>query len=283
MSNLHVTKVSLRTCSICIQTFENDSKLFEHKRIVHTEKERPFVCDLCQKSFTHIYYLQRHKSADHGGESKCEVCGDVFPSESKMVSHKYKHNEKKYDCDYCHMSFRRVYEKEGHIKRTHIKEKNVSCDKCEYKGFSVRDLRTHILNKHSDKRPYQCQICSSAFKRASSLYTHQETHNETRDFPCNICGKMSKTEAVAKMCAKSHKEKGEFKCEFEGCDVVVAYAKYLKAHMRRHMFPAEEFPCNICEKYYKNKSDVRRHQLHDHGLPQRTIPCPQCTRDGRAR
>ena len=284
MSNLHVVRVSLRTCSICIKVFEDDTQLFDHKRNDHREKERPFECKLCYKTFTDIYYLHKHESAEHSGESKCEICGDIFPSKSKMFLHKYKHKERQFGCDHCQMSFRKEYAREKHIKRTHLKEKNVSCDKCEYKGFALTDVRTHILIKHSDKRPYQCQLCPSAFKRVTSLYTHQETHNETRDFPCNICGKMCKTENVAKMCAKAHKEKGEFTCEFEGCGLVVAYAKYLRRHMRNHLLPTQQFPCNSCDKTYRNKSDVKRHQLYDHGkAEERTIPCLQCPKKWRSK
>ena len=149
MSNLHVVRVSLRTCSICIKAFEDDTQLFDHKRNVHREKERPFVCKICNKSFTDVYYLHSHESADHSGKCKCEICGDMFPSKSKMSLHKYKHKERKYKCDHCEMSFREDFTRERHVKRTHLKEKNVSCEKCGYKGFAMTDLRTHFLNKHS--------------------------------------------------------------------------------------------------------------------------------------
>ena len=129
MSNLHVVRVSLRTCMICIQVFEGDVQLHKHKRDVHREKERPFECNLCQKSFTDKCYLRSHETADHSGECKCEICGDLFPSKSRMLLHKYKHKERKFKCDHCEISFREDFTRERHMKRTHLKEKNVSCEK----------------------------------------------------------------------------------------------------------------------------------------------------------
>lgn len=83
--------------------------------------QRPFVCDLCNKSFTDKTNLVTHLRI-HSGERpfKCEVCEKTFVKQSHLSDHQKCHEvTKNFQCDICGNTFKRKRTLNYHITHKH--------------------------------------------------------------------------------------------------------------------------------------------------------------------
>ena len=245
-------------------------------------------CGLCERSFSHKYYLNNHiriKHVENPEDGKCDQCGEGFKNQHQLKRHRYQRHDlkKNIKCEHCEKMFSNTFSKEKHNKRIHLKEKNFSCPKCYYRGFDFHDLKYHTMNKHSDKKPHRCVICPMAFKRVSGLYQHSKTHSnsysDTKDFQCQICEKKFRLKSSSDRCLARHNGQGTFLCSVEGCEETFDNIFTYKSHVRRiHFSKNNIYPCHQCDKSFKTKSDIKRHNFYIHERREKIIPCPKCTK-----
>ena len=73
------------------------------------EKEKDFICTLCNGGFTSEKYLQTHLDIVHDGKKPflCEFCEYSFDASFKLKRHitKFHDMTKQYQCESCHISF----------------------------------------------------------------------------------------------------------------------------------------------------------------------------------
>ena len=136
------------------------------KSEMDAKQETSPSCGLCERSFSHKYYLNNHiriKHVENPEDGKCDQCGEGFKNQHQLKRHRYQRHDlkKNIKCEHCEKMFSNTFSKEKHNKRIHLKEKNFSCPKCYYRGFDFHDLKYHTMNKHSDKRPHRCVICTN--------------------------------------------------------------------------------------------------------------------------
>ncbi|XP_069819744.1 zinc finger protein 665-like [Dendropsophus ebraccatus] len=128
---------------------------------VEKNKEKPYSCSKCERSFVQKSDLIRHQGT-HTGEKPfvCVECGKCFARKSNLVQH----------------------------KRCHTGEKPFLCAQCG-KGFSQKiDLIQH-QRTHTGEKPFSCSKCGKCFTRKSYLNNHERTHTGEKPFTCMECGK----------------------------------------------------------------------------------------------
>ena len=113
------------------------------------DPDRPFACDMCEKSFKRKHEVIRHKRI-HTGEKpfKCDDCEKPFSDYSNLLRHKKKHNktgEKPYECDVC--------------------EKTFSSNSNLYQHKKI----------HTGERPYECSICQKSYSQMAHLSKHNRS------------------------------------------------------------------------------------------------------------
>lgn len=109
-------------CAYCKKRFNSLQSCRRHIKL-HTDQsdEKPFSCDVCQKSFKQKYSMEIHRKI-HKNERphKCPECDKGFSTAKDMRRHHLIHTgELPFECAVCNIRFRRKDNLERHIRTTH--------------------------------------------------------------------------------------------------------------------------------------------------------------------
>ena len=163
------------TCNICHKSFTQSYNLNRHMKNVHRQ-EKTFSCDICHSSFSQKSNLSHHLRRVHEGEKpfSCDICPRSFFQKSKLSQHvKSVHEgEKPFSCDICHHSFSQKSNLSQHVKAVNEREKPFSCDICHESFIHKSKLSQHVKSVHEAAKPFSCDVCPSSFSTKGNLSQH---------------------------------------------------------------------------------------------------------------
>ncbi|KAM4564251.1 uncharacterized protein V3H82_013306 [Fundulus diaphanus] len=169
-------------CRICERGFKLATTLRQHEKI-HTERERPFLCDVCCKMFLTSKQLVVHMRT-HTNEKpyRCDRCGKGFTTRGPLTIHMRVHTgETPYRCPHCGWSFKRKTHLDDHVA-IHTGAKPYVCGICG-KTCARRTYLTVHMRTHNGERPYKCSLCEKAFTQSHCLKTHMKSHKAAQAPP----------------------------------------------------------------------------------------------------
>lgn len=207
------------TCNVCYKVFACRSALDIHYRS-HT-RERPFKCDLCDRSFTTRGNMKQHlltHSLNEGSEN-----GDYESNNNNTCTPNQNDNESDEDSNDS-MRFKPSEEtrRKEHSESQDIpkkdnsstQEKSPSSNTTQSSSSSSSASRNTSLYSSADnqspfisKNPtvkHQCLVCQKGFSSASALQIHIRTHTGDKPFKCNVCGKAFTTKGNLKVHMGTH-------------------------------------------------------------------------------
>uniref|UniRef100_A0AAX7U223 C2H2-type domain-containing protein n=1 Tax=Astatotilapia calliptera TaxID=8154 RepID=A0AAX7U223_ASTCA len=141
----------------------------------HTE-ERPYQCDLCEKTFKSPHDLRQHQQIHTRKRLyKCSYCERSFSHSSNRNIHERAHMEGNYSCDQCDKSFRNLSSYSAH-------------------------KRSHVTNKL-----FHCYQCAQTFTSLSALCKHQRDHSGLKSLPSLDHSESEDTERSSGFCVRLKK------------------------------------------------------------------------------
>ena len=232
-------------CTTCGKILSSVVTLKLHKQI--HEGNQGHVCDLCGALFSRKTDKDRHRMT-HTGEKpyKCDQCDYACIRPGDFNRHRLRHNDqsggqKRYTCPFCDKTLVRKNEMAGHIGK-HIdsmtsddKESHIACTLCNLVLQSRCELIFHVKRFHDKQglmkmKVFECQICNTCQGSKFMLEKHmlKEHHQLGLSYSCDICG------------------------------LKVISISSLSRHKKRAHSP-DEFPCPVCGKLFKHKSNLKDH------------------------
>ncbi|XP_023126333.2 zinc finger protein 420-like isoform X2 [Amphiprion ocellaris] len=210
----------------------------------------------------------------------CPICSKTFLRAAAMRRHQEIHDanrDLRYKCANCDKRFRDHYDMNRHMMRVHEKgEMSVSPKEEDLGDPSSSDI---LENKN-------CSLCGKYFARRVDMERHMKSHSEDRPYKCSFCEKKFKNPYVLKRhqkeICKSREQKKPKRKEtqrsnplppteslMEGkvcpiCSRILPCTADIAKHLRSH---SEERPfiCITCEKGFKYKDTLKKHQIiHGH-------------------
>ncbi|XP_041803755.1 zinc finger and BTB domain-containing protein 40 [Chelmon rostratus] len=169
-------------CPICSKVFTSAALLDKHKG-THTGN-KPFSCDLCNKSYQQLSGLWYHNRtnhpdvfANHTRQLKtlvqCDVCFKFFPSAASVAKHQAAEHQgsgaSAVHCPYCPAVLGGEEEMQEHISSQHVSQSGepFSCPLCSLVCTSQLELQEHLLSFHVGAQEEQ----EAAEEQASSSHT----------------------------------------------------------------------------------------------------------------
>lgn len=110
------TNSTLHKCSYCHKIYSSEEELSLHKT-----KEHRVECEVCNKTFSRLAYLEAHIKVHEGdGKFNCSTCFKSFDNESNYRQHIKIHPDyKPYSCQICNASFSHPSNLINHQKAMH--------------------------------------------------------------------------------------------------------------------------------------------------------------------
>jgi len=176
---------------------------------IRTDK-RQFSCSVCEKKFSQVGHLNRHKKM-HTGEAlyPCEKCGKTFTRKCTLKRHLLSHTgERPFICEHCQKGFSQRHHLVKHL-RTHTGERPYTCDLCN-KSFGQRSTLERHQFTHTTEKPFCCDKCNRRFSRFGSLKRHQRMHTGLKPFQCDVCKKRFTRAYYLPIHMQIHEREGEY-------------------------------------------------------------------------
>lgn len=264
-------------CSVCPKSFTRAEYLVAHMQAhnrtrhvcdkcgvicsskfnleIHIKKhaeEKPFVCELCNKSFVRSDFLDNHMEVIHKrNKPKCTICNKSFSRKDVLKRHMTTHSKPTFDCKFCLRSFSRKDRLISH-KKTHEVNNELKCFKCPA-SFHRREVLLKHQKLHETKE--QCHVCFKFAASKEKLLTHLKWHEKDSSTSKNG----SKNSHVCETCGKALTTRNLLK----------KHVKNVHGRQDTNDVPEpvkrdKKFVCDICSKGFTRSCNLRTHLLKVH-------------------
>ncbi|XP_034049805.1 zinc finger protein 646 [Thalassophryne amazonica] len=267
-------------CKKCHQTFLSVDQLGTHACDTHShsdhtqantspnEDERPFTCNICNRSYRHAGSLLNHKNTHKTGHFSCTFCSKPFTNPMALRNHTRIHTQKKkYVCLTCGKAFRLASILHNHQKIHNRVASHFSCPACG-KSFQGRSgLKRHRCHRgrndaaksdvHRSERGdrcFMCDLCGRSYRHAGSLLNHKQTHSENLHH-CTLCLQTFPDLLTLQI----HSQMRRHCCP--ECGKTFCLIAHLQSHMEVHSKDHRAVVCSLCQQSFPNTASYRQH--HD--------------------
>ncbi|XP_029954148.1 zinc finger protein 646 [Salarias fasciatus] len=195
-------------CKECRRVFLSSDQLAEHtcdgpsagEDASPSKEERPFTCNICNRSYRHAGSLLNHKNTHKTGHFICTFCSKPFTNPMALRNHTRIHTQKKkFVCLTCGKAFRLASILHNHQKVHNRAASHLSCAECGKSFLGRSGLKRHRCRRGQENgaqsgapqadrgdKCFMCDLCGRSYRHAGSLLNHKKTHSENLHH-CALC------------------------------------------------------------------------------------------------
>lgn len=277
-------------CKECGQAFVSADQLTAHTCSGPSEnsaghagtplkkEERPFTCNICNRSYRHAGSLLNHKNTHKTGHFSCTVCSKPFSNPMALRNHTRIHTQKKkYVCLTCGKAFRLASILHNHQKVHNRVANHFSCPACGKSFQGKSGLKRHRCQKAQNSRRasgnqsdggdkcFMCDLCGRSYRHAGSLLNHKKTHSENLHH-CTLCLQTFPDPLTLQI----HSQMKRHCCP--ECGKTFCLIAHLQSHMDVHA-KDRSLVCSPCQQSFHNAASFQQHQdMHHRAQGQYTQP-----------
>ena len=166
-------------CDVCQKTFKLDKLLKVHVKKIHTNEAKRYQCEQCRYATSDKRHLKTHIDSMHLGlrPFSCDTCQATFTQKAHLNTHiKSVHNKAQFSCRHCELKFNYTKARERHEKVV-LKGESLlkyKCHQCDYVTTTNQKLERHSF-VHQEEKPIIC-VCGNGFVFESELKNHLQNH-----------------------------------------------------------------------------------------------------------
>ncbi|KAM9336816.1 zinc finger protein 646 [Symphorus nematophorus] len=261
---LSVDQLTAHTCDGLSGTSDAQTNTCSNK------EERPFTCNICNRSYRHAGSLLNHKNTHKTGHFSCTFCSKPFTNPMALRNHTRIHTQKKkYVCLTCGKAFRLASILHNHQRVHNRVSSHFSCPACG-KSFQGRSglkrhrcrrgqenaMRAGVQQSERGDKCFMCDLCGRSYRHAGSLLNHKKTHSENLHH-CTLCLQTFPDPLTLQI----HSQMRRHCCP--ECGKTFCLVAHLQSHMEVH---SKERPvvCSLCQQSFPNTASYQQHQDMHH-------------------
>jgi len=285
---------SSKTCPVCSKSFLRATAMRRHLEIHSDNRQLKYKCPNCDKRFRDQYDMTRHNMRVHERDGEFDV-GEEQEEDEEEDEEEERAEEEEEEAETAATAI--IATSSGDSGTSDAVAASKHCALCG-KYFARRvDMERH-LKSHSEERPHACAYCGKRFKHPYILKRHQKDICKSRDLrrdngmgaPDDAGDALALSPALTAMEEGEGERGGVAAADGKVCPVcrrTLPCTADIAKHLRSH---TEERPyvCLGCEKGFKYKDTLKKHQLIHGHEGTREEPCKsleeilaQVTRQGR--
>lgn len=266
-------------CKECGQAFVTADQLTSHAcagddgpaDVPLKKEERPFTCNVCNRSYRHAGSLLNHKNTHKTGHFSCSVCSKPFTNPMALRNHTRIHTQKKkYVCLTCGKAFRLASILHNHQKVHNRAASHFSCPACGKSFQGKSGLKRHRCQRGQGGSPragvhhhteggdkcFMCDLCGRSYRHAGSLLNHKKTHSENLHH-CTLCLQTFPDPHTLQI----HSQMKRHCCP--DCGKTFCLIAHLQSHMETHN-KERTLVCSPCQQSFPNATSYQQHQDLQH-------------------